>query len=135
MMSTNVVLLLLAASPSYRRRATAGGRSPFGFLVLFPSAAIATAVGVGSTADPFPWVFLTGIVPLFAFSEFRRRRIATVPASELSPALRKWRDEVPGVGELVRHPVASTASNFRFLTKQPTARREDKQWERDNGLR
>jgi hypothetical protein len=135
MMSTNVVLFLFAASPAYRRRATAGGRSPFGFLVLFPSAAIATAIGVGTSANPFPWVFLTGITPLFAFSEVRRRRLATAPASDLSPALRAWRDEVPGLGELVRHPVASTVANFRFLAKQVTARRDDKQWERDNGLR
>lgn len=133
-MSINVVLLRLAVSSSYRRRMGAGGRTPFGFLVVFPAAALATVIGVGSEADPYPWVTIVLLVPLFTFAERRRRRLLGVPASELSPMVQRWRDG-PGLVDLVRHPIRSTTANVQSIAWMATARRLERQWERDRGLR
>lgn len=104
------------------------------FMVLFPSGAAATLTSVGSTANPTLWVAATLLPAIFGYSEYRRRQLSNVPRDSLSPATKRWL-EAPDLRQLIRHPWSATKANAEFLTRQPSIVREERQWERDTGLR
>jgi hypothetical protein len=134
LLAMDLTILRVVASPSYRRRAFAGGRSPLGIVVMAPGAAVAVALGVAGV-DPQPWTALAFLVPLIAFGQVRRRRVQQLPADDLAPSMLRWRKEAVGPSELLRHPVQSYVASFRFLTQMRALAAADRRWERERGLR
>ena len=107
---------------------------PFGFMILFPAASISLVLGVGTSVNPTPWVVATLFVPTFAFAHRQRERLAGADDAALAPGVRSSM-ALPTLPDLWRQPITTAERNIRHALRLPALARQDRKWDRDQGLR